>query len=63
MPYINVRVAGKLSGKQKRQIVARITQVMEDVAGKPPAATYITIDEVERSNWSKSGKLLEDPGD
>ena len=63
MPYINVRVAGKLTGEQKRQIAARITQVMEEVAGKPPSATYITIDELERTNWAKSGELLEDPGD
>ena len=63
MPYINVRVAGKLTGEQKRQIAARITQVMEDVAGKPPSATYITIDELDRSNWAKGGMLLEDPED
>ncbi len=63
MPYINVRVAGKLTGEQKRQIAARITQVMEDVAGKPPSATYITIDELDRTNWAKGGELLEDPGE
>jgi len=63
MPYINVRVAGKLTGEQKRRIVSRLTQVMEEEAGKPPSATYITIDEVPRENWAKSGKLLEDPKD
>jgi 4-oxalocrotonate tautomerase len=63
MPYINVRVAGKLTGDQKRQIVSRMTQIMEEVAGKPPSATYITIDELSRQNWAKSGKLLEDPED
>lgn len=62
MPYINVRVAGPLTGEQKRQIVSRITQVMEEVAGKPPSATYITIDEVPRTHWAKGGQLLEDPG-
>lgn len=59
MPYINVRVAGQLSKEQKQAIVERITQVMQDVAGKPPEATYITIDEVSRENWAKAGKLLE----
>lgn len=59
MPYINVRVAGKLSREQKEEIVSDITKTMERVAGKPPAATYITIDEVDRSNWAKSGELLE----
>ncbi|MDH5527436.1 MAG: 4-oxalocrotonate tautomerase family protein [Nitrospirota bacterium] len=63
MPYINVRVAGALSGTQKKEITRRITQVMEEVAGKPPSATYIVIDEVPRTNWAKSGEMLEDPGD
>lgn len=59
MPYINVRVAGALKPEQKREIVKRITEVMQDVAGKPPEATYIVIDEVSRENWAKAGKLLE----
>ena len=59
MPYINVKVAGALSTEQKREIVKGITQVMQDVAGKPPEATYIVIDEVSRENWAKAGKLLE----
>jgi len=63
MPYVNVRVAGALNADQKRKIVARITQVMEEEAGKPPSATYVVIDEVPRENWAKSGKLLADPGD
>lgn len=59
MPYINVRVAGALTRKQKEDIVDGITRVMQQVAGKPPEATYITIDEVDRGNWAKSGKLLD----
>jgi 4-oxalocrotonate tautomerase len=61
MPYVNVRVAGTLTGAQKKAIVARITQVMEEEAGKPPAATYVVIDEVPRENWAKSGALLAEP--
>jgi 4-oxalocrotonate tautomerase len=59
MPYINVRVAGSLSRAQKEKIVDGITRVMQEVAGKPPEATYITIDEVDRGNWAKAGRLLE----
>ncbi len=58
MPYINVRVAGELSPEQKQEIVADITATMERVAGKPPEATYVVIDEVPRSNWAKKGQLL-----
>ena len=58
MPFIQVKVAGALSREQKEEIVTRITQLMEDVANKPPSATYIVIDEVKRANWAKNGALL-----
>lgn len=59
MPFIEVKVAGKLSKEQKQQIASEITDTMERVASKPPAATYIVINEVSRENWAKSGQLLE----
>ena len=59
MPYISVRVAGKLTREQKEEIVTDITNTMERVANKPKSATYIVIDEVSRENWAKSGELLE----
>ncbi len=58
MPYVNVKVAGKLTKEQKEKIVEGITKVLEEVANKPPSATYIVIDEVDRENWAKGGKLL-----
>ena len=59
MPYITVKVAGVLTREQKEIIVDEITQLMERIANKPPAATYITIDEVSRENWAKGGLLLD----
>ena len=58
MPYVNVKVAGKLTKEQKEKIVEGITKVLEEVANKPPSATYIVIEEVDRDNWAKGGKLL-----
>lgn len=58
MPFIQVKVAGTLSREQKEKIVTTITNLMEEVAHKPPSATYIVIDEVKRENWAKSGALL-----
>jgi len=60
MPYVNVKVAGELSKDQKRKIVEGITKLLEDVAGKPPSATYVVIEEIDRDNWGKEGKLLSD---
>ncbi len=60
MPYVNVKVAGKLTKDQKREIVKGITKLLEEVAGKPPSATYVVIEEVDRDNWGKGGELLSD---
>lgn len=58
MPYIQVRVAGTLKREQKEEIAQGITDLMQKVAGKPPEATYVVIEEVDRENWAKAGKLL-----
>ncbi len=58
MPYVNVKVAGKLTKEQKEKLAEGITKVLEEVANKPPSATYIVIEEVDRDNWAKGGKLL-----
>ncbi len=60
MPYVNVKVAGELTKEQKRKLVEGITKVLEEVANKPPEATYVVIEEIDRDNWGKAGKLLSD---
>ena len=58
MPYINLKVAGKLTREQKTAIASQFAETLEKVAGKPKDATYLVIDEVERENWAKGDKLL-----
>ncbi|MFH1783148.1 MAG: 4-oxalocrotonate tautomerase family protein [Candidatus Omnitrophota bacterium] len=58
MPYINLRVAGKLTKEQKQRISKEFSETLLNVAGKPKEATYIVIDEVERENWAKGDRLL-----
>ena len=47
MPYINVKLAGKLDKNQKQEIAKEITDVMQRVANKPASYTYIVFEEVE----------------
>ncbi len=61
MPYVNIRVAGKLSKEQKEKISAGVTKVISEVANKPPEAILLFIDEVEHENIAKAGKLLQKP--
>lgn len=60
MPYVNIRVAGELSLEQKEKMSQGVTKVISEVANKPPEAILIFIDEVERTNIAKAGKLLDD---
>lgn len=59
MPYVNLKVAGKLTREQKAQIAREFSETLLKVANKPKEATYIVIDEVPRENWAKGGQLLE----
>ena len=58
MPYVNLKVAGKLTRDQKTAIAKEFAEALERIAGKPKDATYLVIDEVERENWAKGDKLL-----
>lgn len=60
MPYVNIRVAGTLSKEQKDKISKGVTEVICKEANKPPEAVLIFIDEVERDNIAKAGKLMSD---
>ena len=61
MPYVNVRVAGKLSKKQKEKICSGITDVIAKEAGKPKDSILIFIDEDQHENIAQGGKLLQKP--
>lgn len=60
MPYVNIRIAGKLSREQKAGIAAEVTDTLARIAHKPVSYTYITFDEVEDENWAVAGKLLDE---
>lgn len=60
MPFVNVKLLGTLTTDQKRDLVDRISRDLQEVAGKDPESTYIVIEEVERENWAKGGKLFSD---
>lgn len=60
MPYVNIRVAGTLTRDQKKEISKGVTEVISKAANKPPENILIFIDEVEKENIAKSGKLLDE---
>jgi 4-oxalocrotonate tautomerase len=61
MPYVNIRVAGTLTKKQKEQIGNGVTDVIANVANKPKDSIIIFIDEDKHENIAVGGKLLQKP--
>ncbi len=58
MPYINIKLVGKITKEQKQRIAAEFTETLEKVANKPKDHTYVVFDEVNGENWAVGDKLL-----
>ena len=58
MPYVNLKLIGKLTKKQKEEIVVQFSDTLEKVANKPKAYTYVVIEEISAENWGAGGKLF-----
>ena len=58
MPYINLKLVGKLSRDQKAAIARDFSETLEKVAGKPKNSTYLVIEEVDKENWAQGDKLI-----
>ena len=58
MPYVNVKVVGKLSKEQKRNIASDISNSLLKHASKPKDHTYVVFDEVVGENWAKGDQLF-----
>lgn len=58
MPYVNVKVVGKLSKEKKQKIADDISNSLLKHAGKPVEHTYVVFDEVNGENWAKGNQLF-----
>ncbi len=58
MPYINLRVVGKLTKAQKEKIAKEFSDTLLKVANKPKEYTYLVIDEVPGENWAQGEKFF-----
>jgi len=63
MPFINLKLVGKLTKKQKEQIAKEFSETLLKVANKPKEHTYMVIDEVAHENWAVGDKFLSDVQD
>ena len=59
MPYVNVKITREGATKeQKENLIKGITQLLQDVLGKPPITTVVVIDEVDVDNWGMGGETI-----
>jgi len=60
MPVVQVNIKQGRTLEQKREIVAKMTDVLVDVCGAARERVHVIITEVEEDNWGRGGQLLSD---
>jgi len=58
MPFINLKLVGRLTKEQKIKIAKEFTDTLLRIAGKPKESTYFVIDEVNGENWAQGEKFF-----
>ncbi len=62
MPYVNIKITkeGGPNGtgptpEEKAELISGTTELLERILNKPPAATFVVIDEVALEDWGIGG--------
>ncbi|ROL68809.1 4-oxalocrotonate tautomerase [Pseudomonas chlororaphis] len=59
MPYVNIKVTQEgVTAEHKRQLIEGVTALLHTVLNKPPASTFVVIDEVPTDNWGVAGETV-----
>jgi 4-oxalocrotonate tautomerase len=53
-------VLGGATREQKKELVARTTDLLVEVLNKNPSTTFVVIDEVEMEDWGIGGLPVEE---
>lgn len=59
MPFVNIKVTNEsVTPEQKQQLIAGVTQLLQEILHKNPATTFVIIDEINTDNWGVAGKQV-----
>jgi 4-oxalocrotonate tautomerase len=59
MPYVNIQVTREgVTAEHKEQLIAGVTDLLEQVLKKPPELTFVVIDEIDTDNWGHGGRSV-----
>ncbi len=67
MPIVTIRVtregsnpgSNSVTAEEKAQLIKGVSQLLLDVLNKPPEATFVVLEEVEKDNWGWGGLPVE----
>jgi 4-oxalocrotonate tautomerase len=60
MPIVKVELLAGRTREQKAKAAREITDAIERTLGAKPESTLVVFTDVERSDWAKGGKLLDE---
>ena len=60
MPFVNIKLAGKLTKEQKSEIAKEISRTLVKVANKKQENIMIAFEELDRDCFARGEVLLED---
>lgn len=58
MPIVTMENAGKLTKKEKDELIKKFTDAVHEVTGKDKKYVYVKLEEVPRENFGVGGKSL-----
>ena len=60
MPFITVEMLEGKTKEQKRQLIERMTDVACETLGVDASKVFIFIEDLEKDNYGKNGKMFSD---
>nr|WP_154890015.1 2-hydroxymuconate tautomerase [Paenibacillus xylanexedens] len=60
MPFITVKMLEGKTKEQKRQLIERMTEVACDTLGVEASKVFIFLEDLEKDNYGKNGKMFSD---
>ena len=62
MPLAHIHVGrGRANYEQKKELIARITNVFVEVLGSDPEKVWVLLHDMPRSEWGVGGRPLAEP--
>ena len=62
MPFAQIYIAAGRDDARKKLLIEKVTQAFVDALGVKPDSVWITVHDVEKTQWGIGGKTLAERG-